>query len=55
MQRRLDFSCAAAALNCMAEGARGGIGSVAAIETLMQSAPRYPVPGNLPTVQRAMA
>jgi sugar/nucleoside kinase (ribokinase family) len=55
MQRRLDFSCAAAALNCMAEGARGGIGTVPAIEALMRTAPRYPVPGNLPTVHGALA
>ena len=31
----LDFSCAAAALNCMAAGARGGIETVEAVETLM--------------------
>ena len=28
LERQLDFSCAAAALNCMHEGARGGIRSV---------------------------
>lgn len=39
--RQLDFSCAAAAMNCMAEGARGGIRPVAAIETLMASTPHY--------------
>jgi sulfofructose kinase len=41
MQRRLDFACAAAALNCMGVGARGGIQSVAAIENLMASGTRY--------------
>ncbi len=41
LARQLDFSCAAAALNCMSEGARGGIGSVAAIEELMAATPRY--------------
>jgi sulfofructose kinase len=43
LERQLDFSCAAAALNCMHEGARGGIRSVEAIETLMASSPRYEV------------
>jgi sugar/nucleoside kinase (ribokinase family) len=41
LERLLDFSCAAAALNCMHEGARGGIQSVGAIETLMAATPRY--------------
>ena len=41
LERRLDFSCAAAAMNCMAEGARGGIRPVAAIEELMVATPRY--------------
>jgi sugar/nucleoside kinase (ribokinase family) len=41
VQRQLDFSCAAGAMNCMGEGARGGIASVAAIEALMAAAPRY--------------
>jgi sulfofructose kinase len=43
LERQLDFSCAAAALNCMHEGARGGIRSVEAIETLMATTPRYEV------------
>ena len=34
LERTLDFSCAAAALNCMAAGARGGIKSVEAVEHL---------------------
>jgi sugar/nucleoside kinase (ribokinase family) len=40
--RRLDFACAAAAMNCMKVGARGGIESVEAIERLMRSGERYP-------------
>ena len=43
LDRQLDFSCAAAAMNCMHEGARGGIRSVEAIETLMATTPRYEV------------
>lgn len=35
--RQLDFACAAAALNCRAVGARGGLGSVADVERLMQT------------------
>lgn len=35
LERQLDFACAAAALNCTAAGARGGIQSVEAIEHLM--------------------
>ena len=41
LARQLDFACAAAAMNCMAAGARGGIQSVEAIENLMAAAPRY--------------
>jgi sulfofructose kinase len=41
LERQLDFSCAAAALNCMHEGARGGIQAVEAIERLMATASRY--------------
>jgi sulfofructose kinase len=41
LERQLDFACAAAALNCTATGARGGIGTVEAIEALMATAPRY--------------
>ena len=35
LPRQLDFACAAAALNCMGVGARGGIQSVEAIEPLI--------------------
>ncbi|HEX6496715.1 MAG TPA: carbohydrate kinase family protein [Acidobacteriaceae bacterium] len=41
LEQQLDFSCGAAAMNCMAEGARGGIRSVEAIEKLMATTPRY--------------
>jgi sugar/nucleoside kinase (ribokinase family) len=40
MERVLDFSCAAAAMNCMAVGARGGIGTVDAVEKLMSTGMR---------------
>lgn len=43
LSHQLDFACAAAALNCTAVGARGGIGAVEAIEELMATAPRYAV------------
>ncbi len=43
LARRLDFACAAAALNCTATGARGGIGPVEDIESLMVTIPRYAV------------
>jgi sulfofructose kinase len=43
LPRQLDFSCAAAALNCMAKGARGGIGPLEEIEKLMSTASRYAV------------
>jgi len=41
LERQLDFSCAAAAMNCMSEGARGGIQPVNAIEDLMARTSRY--------------
>lgn len=41
LERQLEFSCAAAAMNCTAQGARGGIRPVAAIEKLMATVPRY--------------
>lgn len=43
LDRQLDFACAAAALNCICKGARGGIGTVAAIESLMATTPRYAI------------
>jgi len=42
LDRQLDFACAAAALNCMAVGARGGIRSVETIEELMANGTHYP-------------
>lgn len=41
LERQLDFSCAAAALNCMASGARGGIKTLQAVEDLMSNYPRH--------------
>jgi sulfofructose kinase len=41
LARQLDFACAAAALNCKAIGARGGIQSVEAIENLVGTGARY--------------
>jgi sulfofructose kinase len=38
LPRQLDFACAAAALNCTAAGARGGIQSVVNIEAMMAGA-----------------
>jgi sulfofructose kinase len=46
LDRQLDFACAAAAMNCMAAGARGGIQPVAEIVALMASAPRYTKPSD---------
>ncbi|MEO6983458.1 MAG: PfkB family carbohydrate kinase [Edaphobacter sp.] len=40
LERQLDFGCAAAALNCMAVGARGGIQTVETIERLMGTGSR---------------
>jgi sulfofructose kinase len=42
LQRQLEFACAAAALNCTAVGARGGILPVAKIEQFMASSATYP-------------
>lgn len=42
MQRVLNFACAAAALNCTGAGARGRIGTLQEIETLMDGGNRYP-------------
>jgi sulfofructose kinase len=40
-EKQLDFACAAAALNCAALGARGGIQSLQAIEHLMANGSRH--------------
>ena len=44
LQQQLDFACAAAALNCTAVGARGGIHSVEEIEHLVRAGARHPEP-----------
>lgn len=41
LQRQLNFACAAAALNCTANGARGGIRTVNEIEELMATGAHY--------------
>ncbi len=41
LQRQLDFGCAAAALNCTAIGARGGIQSIDTIERLIATGARH--------------
>jgi len=41
LERQLDFACAAAALNCTASGARGGIQTADAVEKLMATTSRY--------------
>jgi sulfofructose kinase len=41
LERQLDFACAAAALNCTAVGARGGIQSIETIEDLIATGSRH--------------
>ncbi|MEG9435986.1 carbohydrate kinase family protein [Edaphobacter sp. HDX4] len=41
LDRQLDFACAAAALNCTASGARGGIGTKEAIMAVIDTTPRH--------------
>jgi sugar/nucleoside kinase (ribokinase family) len=41
LQRQLEFACAAAALNCTAVGARGGIQPVEKIEQFMAKNPKH--------------
>jgi sulfofructose kinase len=41
LQRQLNFACAAAALNCTAVGARGGIQPIESIERLMATSARH--------------
>lgn len=55
LERLLDFSCAAAAINCMADGARGGIKSVEAIEALMTNGPRYENTSDLSAAEQTPA
>ena len=49
LQRQLDFACAAAALNCTGQGARGGIRPLAELEELMARGARYTV--DLPSLE----
>ena len=48
LPRQLDFACAAAALNCTASGARGGIRPVAEIEELAAAGARHPAEFEIP-------
>lgn len=43
LEQQLRFACAAAALNCTAPGARGGIGSIGEIGELISRDVRYPM------------
>jgi sulfofructose kinase len=43
LDRQLDFACAAAALNCTAVGARGGIHSLDDIANLIATGTHYPI------------
>ena len=47
--RQLDFACAAAALNCTAVGARGGIAPLEEIERLIAANRRHPAAFNVGT------
>lgn len=55
LERQLDFACAAAAINCMADGARGGIKAIETIEELMASTPRYENACDPPVVEQILA
>lgn len=52
LERILDFSGAAAALNCTAVGARGGLRPVAEIEHFMPRAKRYDPPEDLSVLDK---
>jgi len=49
LDRQLDFACAAAALNCTAVGARGGVQTVETIEGLMATGTHYPASFYVPS------
>ena len=53
LKRTLEFGCAAAALNCKAHGARGGIRSVRAIEKLRTGRVRHPAQYSTAILERA--
>ncbi len=48
LERQLEFACAAAAFNCTAVGARGGIHPLEDIATLMATGARYPTTSYVP-------
>jgi len=48
LERQLDFACAAAALNCTAVGARGGIQPLETIEDLIATGSRYSAASYIP-------
>ena len=50
LKRQLEFACAAAALNCTAVGARGGIHSLDDIATLMATGAHYPTTAHASTL-----
>jgi sulfofructose kinase len=52
-QRMLEFGCAAAALNCTARGARGGIASALAIERLRAGKQHHASEYSAKTLRRA--
>ena len=54
LERQLDFGCAAAALNCMSVGARGGIQTVETIEKLMGTGSRHPAAHYVSTSDRVL-
>lgn len=47
LAQQLEFACAAAALNCTVLGARGGLKPLSAIESLIQTAERFPRPAHI--------
>ncbi len=51
LDQQLDFACAAAALNCTAVGARGGIASGRSIHDMVKHGQRYPAAWPLGKVQ----
>jgi sulfofructose kinase len=50
LDRQLEFACAAAALNCTAVGARGGIHSLDDIATLIATGTHYPTTAHASTL-----
>jgi sulfofructose kinase len=50
LEQQLDFACAAAAINCTAHGARGGIQPVKSIQELIATTPRHEPAFDLPAL-----